>query len=258
MGEVIAVISQKGGDGETATAVNLGACLSAIKRRVLLVGIDPQCGLGKCFGISPGDARPGLIDVLRDGTPAGEVIYQVHPRLPRLDVIPANVDSMTEEAEFRDLLDDEFANFSSAIDQLRTSYDFIFIDCPPRLDMPTKAALMVADSYLVPIQCEFASMATVGGTLRGALEVKRMLNQKLAIFGFLLTMADRRARFAITVVREVRQYLKERVFRTIIPRDPRIAEAPHRQAPVITYDLECPGARAYIQLAREILGARIL
>lgn len=258
MGEVIAVVSQKGGVGKTATAVNLGACLSAIKRRVLLVGIDPQCGLSKSFGLGPNDTKPGLIDALRDGAPAREAIYQVHPRLPRLDLIPANVGSMREEAEFRDLLDEEFAGFAKIIDQVKSEYDFIFIDCPPRLDMPTTAALMVADSYLVPIQCEYASMATVGGMLRAALEVKRRLNPKLAIFGFLLTMADRRARFAISVVREVRQYLKERVFRTIIPRDPRIAEVPHRQAPVITYDLECPGARAYIQLAREILGARIV
>jgi chromosome partitioning protein len=121
------------------------------------------------------------------------------------------------------------------------------------MDNPTYAALTAADSYLVPIQCEYASMGTVGRVLRAALEIKRLHNTKLAIFGFLLTMADKRAGFTIKVVQEVRQYLKERVFRTIVPRDPRLAEVPYRQAPVIAFDIQSPGAKAYIQLAREVL-----
>ncbi len=256
MGELIAVVSQKGGVGKTATAVNLGACLSAIKRTVLLIGVDPQCGLAKSFGLGRGDTKPGLIDILRDGVSPARATYRVNPRLPRLDIIPTNVVSMAEEALFRDILENNVTSFGAVLNRVRASYDFVFIDCPPRLDMPTKAALMVADSYLMPIQCEYAAIATVGNVLRAAVEVKRLHNPRLGIFGFLLTMADRRAKFSIQVVREVRQYLKERVFRTIIPRDPRIAEVPYRQAPVITYDLECPGARAYVQLAREILGVK--
>ena len=253
MRQVIAIVSQKGGVGKTATTVNLGACLSAIKRKVLMIGMDPQGGLGKCFGIEPSDGHPGLLDVLRDGTPTSEVIYPVHPRLPRLDMVPANVKSSSEESLFQDIIGNNLGLLVHVLEQVKPKYDFIFIDCPSRLDSPTQAALTVADSYLVPVQCEYASMGTVGRVLRAALEVKRMANMNLGIFGFLLTMADKRARFTIKVVQEVRRYLKDKVFRTIVPRDPSLAEVPDRQAPVIVYDIESPGAKAYIRLAREIL-----
>lgn len=257
MGQVIAIISQKGGVGKTSTAVNLGACLSAIKRKVLLIGMDPQCGLAKCFGFESSDSQQGLYEFLRDGLQMTDIIYRVNPRLPRLDMIPINIKSSWEESRFVELLDKNPGTLAQAIARMRSVYDFIFLDCPSRLDSPAAAALSVADSYLVPIQCEYASMGTMGRVLRMALEVKRRNNPQLGIFGFLLTMADKRANFTIKVIQEVRQYFKDRVFRAIIPRDPRLAEVPHRQEPIIAYDMECPGAKAYIQLAREILGAGI-
>lgn len=254
MGQLIAIVSQKGGVGKTSTAVNLGACLSAIKRKVLLVGLDPQCGLAKSFGIEDDAVKAGLFDVLRDGMHVSRAICGVHPRLPRLEILPANIRTMTDEATYMNYLDRDLALLSRVLKELKSKYDFIFLDCPPRLDNPTFAALAASDSYLVPIQCEYASMGTVGRVLRAALEVKRLHNSKLGIFGFLITMADKRSGFTVKVVQEVRQYLKERVFRTIIPRDPRLAEVPYRRAPVIAYDMQSPGARAYVQLAREILG----
>ena len=254
MGQLIAIVSQKGGAGKTSTAVNLGACLSAIKRKVLLVGLDPQCGLTKCFGIEPGDAPVGLLDLLKDGADASQAVCPIHTRLPRLFVIPENLKNAEDERVLCDLLETNPGRFSRVMDRLRSEYDFIFLDCPPRLDHPTFAALTVADSYMIPIQCEYASMGTMGRVLRAALEAKRRYNSKLGIFGFLLTMADKRAEFTVKVVQEVRQYLKERVFRTIIPRDPRLAEVPFRQEPIIAYDQQSPGAKAYIQLAREVLG----
>jgi chromosome partitioning protein len=163
---------------------------------------------------------------------------------------------VTENVQFPRLLEKKLAGLVSLMALFRRSYDFIFLDSPSRLDSPTSVALAVADSYLVPILCEYASLGTIGNVLRAALEVRKDHNSMLKIFGCLLTMADRRARFSINVVREVRQYLKGHVFRTIIPRDPRVAEVPYRQAPVIVYDIESPGAKAYIRLAREILGER--
>lgn len=253
MGRVIAIVSQKGGVGKTSTAVNLGACLSALKRRVLLIELDPQCGLAKCFGLDTGDVRAGLLDVLKDSVSPAHVVYPAHSRLPRLSVVPSNVRTVSEEIQYIQVLEQDPAALARLLDGFKASYDFIFLDTPPRLDNPTYAALAAVDSYLVPIQCEYASMGTVGRVLRAALEIKSLYNNKLGIFGFLLTMADKKANFTVKVVQEVRQYLKNHVFRTMIPRDPRLAEVPFRQEPVIAFDMESPGARAYIQLAREIV-----
>lgn len=258
MGQLIAIVSQKGGVGKTSTAVNLGACLSAIKRKVLLLELDPQCGLAKCFGLdAPEVGGRGLLDLLRDSASPADVVVRVHPRLPRLSVIPANIGTIAQETEYLHLLENDVNALPRIFEQLRSSYDFIFVDTPPRLDNPTYAALAAVDSYMVPIQCEYASLATVGRVLRAALEAKRLHNTQLGIFGFVLTMADKKASFTVKVVQEVRQYLKHHVFRTIIPRDPRLAEVPFRRAPIIAYDIESRGAKAYIQLAREILAAQV-
>ncbi len=254
MGQVIAIVSQKGGVGKTSTAVNLGACISALKKTVLLVELDSQCGLAKCLGLDGPEIATGILEAIRDGTARGDVIFPAHPRLPRLDVIPANIRSLADETLYMSLLQRDFSTLRRFLLQVKDLYDYIFIDCPPRLDNPTYAALVAADAYLVPIQTEYACIATVGKVLKAALEVRRLHNTRLGIFGFLLTMADKRAGFTLKVVQEVRQYLKGHVFRTIIPRDPKLAEVPERREPVIAYDMQSIGARAYVQLAREVLG----
>jgi chromosome partitioning protein len=253
MGQVIAIVSQKGGVGKTSTAVNLGACISALKKKVLLVELDSQCGLAKCLGLDGPEIEAGILEAITDGSSRSDLIIPAHPRLPRLDVIPANIRSLADETNYMSLLQRDFGVLKRLLSDLRDSYDYVFIDCPPRLDNPTYAALIASDSYLVPIQCEYACIATIGKVLKAALEVRRLLNTRLGIFGFLLTMADKRAGFTIKVVQEVRQYLKGHVFRTIIPRDPKLAEVPERREPVIAYDMQSIGARAYVQLAREVL-----
>jgi chromosome partitioning protein len=258
MGQVIAIVSQKGGVGKTTTAINLGACLSAIQRKVLLVGLDPQGGLARCFGLSGGGNSPGMLQALTGSADIGDVIYRVHPRLPRLDLIPVSVASVSDDMRFARLVEEKYQVLHDLLELLQPTYDFIFLDTPSRLDSPTSVALSMADSYLLPIQCQYAAQAGVGNVLRSALELKKGVNPRLRIFGCLITMADRRAAFSLKIVREVRQYLKSHVFRTIIPHDPRVAEIPYRHAPVIAYDMECPGSKAYIRLAREILGERLL
>jgi chromosome partitioning protein len=253
MGQLIAIISQKGGVGKTSTAVNLGACLSATKRRVLLVGMDPQCGLAQCFGLEGSSDSLGMFSVIKGEKSITEVIHQTHKRLPKLDMAPCNISSASEEIEYLNMLQENPAILVDLMDEIRPHYDYIFIDCPPRLDSPTQCALTAADSYIVPVQCEYASVGTVGAVLRAALEVKRLRNPGLGIYGFLITMADKRASFTLRVINEIRQYLKDRVFKTIIPRDPKLAEVPIRQAPIIAYERNTVGAKAYIQLSREIL-----
>jgi chromosome partitioning protein len=258
MGQVIAIVSQKGGVGKTATAVNLGACLSAMRKKVLLVGLDPQGGLARCFGLAGAGIPPGLLHVLRGEAVLGDVVYRVHPRLPRLDLTPSGVASVADDMRFSRLLEETAPVLREFVGLARQAYDFVFLDTPSRLDSPTSVALSVADSYLLPIQCQYAAQAGVGNVLRSALEIKKTSNPRLRIFGCLITMADRRAAFSLRIVREVREYLKAHVFRTIIPHDPRVAETPFRHAPVIAYDMESPGAKAYVRLAREVLGERIL
>lgn len=253
MGQLVAIISQKGGVGKTSTAVNLGACLSAIKRRVLLVGMDPQCGLAQSFGLDISSGADGMFSAIKGNVRMDRIIHQTNRRLPRLDMAPCNISSAAEEIEYLNALQANPSILTELLNDLRPHYDYIFIDCPPRLDSPTQSALIAADSYMVPVQCEYASVGTVGAVLRSALEVKRLKNPGLGIFGFLITMADKRASFTFGVIKEIRQYLKERVFKTIIPRDSKLAEVPVRQSPIIAYDRNSVGARAYIQLAREIL-----
>jgi chromosome partitioning protein len=221
------------------------------------VGLDPQGGLARCFGLGGAENSPGLLHVLKGSALGAEVIYGVHPRLPRLDLIPVGVASVSDDLKFAEIVTEKSEVLLDLLEFLRPAYDFIFLDTPSRLDSPTSIALSMADSYLLPIQCQYSAQASVGNVLRSALALKKSINPRLRIFGCLITMADNRATFSLKIVREIRDYMKSHVFRTIIPQDPRVAESPYRHAPVIAYDMECPGAKAYIRLAREILGERL-
>ena len=247
---LIAVANQKGGVGKTTTAINLATALAACDERVLIVDLDPQGNASTGFGIDRSARHAGSYQVLSDGIPlAGAVIPTL---VPGLSIVPASVELVGAELELVDAVRREYRLRDGLCGQVDT-FDYVLIDCPPALGLLTLNALVAAETVLVPLQCEFFALEGLSHLMRTIDRVGTGLNAGLAIEGLVLTMYDRRNKLCRIVEQDVRDYFGDTVYRTVIPRNVRVSEAPSHGKPVLLYDMACQGAQAYIRLAAEVL-----
>ena len=250
MGKVIAVANQKGGVGKTTTAVNLASSLAATEHPTLLIDFDPQANCSSGIGIDPRTVAASTYEVLIGDTSLDDAVHSTE--MPFLDVVPSHINLVGAEIEMIDVMDRERI-LKNALVQVRKKYDFIVIDCPPSLGLLTLNSLTAADAVLIPVQAEYFALEGLGQLLNTIKIVRQHLNPELEIEGVLLTMFDTRLRLSNQVAAEVRRYFGDKVFKTIIPRNVRLSEAPSFGKPVILYDATSVGARNYISLAKEII-----
>jgi chromosome partitioning protein len=251
MGRVIAIANQKGGVGKTTTAVNVAASLAAAERATLLVDGDPQANATSGIGARPEDIRFTLYDCLLNDVPLEEaVIHEVG--FPRLDLVPATQDLVGAELELVGHPGRE-SMMRRTLAALRDRYEFVLIDCPPSLGLLTLNMLTAADSVLIPIQCEYYALEGLSQLLNTVRLVQQNFNPSLAIEGVLLTMYDARLNLSRQVGAEAKEYFGPKVYRTVIPRNVRLAEAPSFGKPIILYDVQSVGAKSYLSLAQEVM-----
>jgi chromosome partitioning protein len=248
MTQILAIANQKGGVGKTTTAINVGAALAALERRVLLVDADPQGNATRGLGAEA--SPPHLYHVLVDGVPAAEAIRP--SGFPNLDLLPADRDLVGVEVEFvgRDGWE---RLLGEALAPVAGDYDTVLLDCPPSLGHLTIAALTAADGLLVPLQCEYYALEGVSELVSTVRRVQAGLNPRLQIHGVLLTMYDDRTNLSRDVADEIRRHFGDKVYESVIPRNVRLAEAPSHGVPVLQYDIRCRGAEASLAAAREML-----
>jgi len=248
LGKIFVVANQKGGVGKTTTAVNLGAYLAEKGKQVLLVDFDPQANLSSAVGADT--SRPGVYELIT-GQAEFEGVLQ-STTVDGLVIMPSSINLTGATVE---LIDHDRREYflKEALSQAQARFDFVFIDCPPSLGVLTLNGLVAAKYVLIPLQCEYFALEGLALLLKTISQVQKSLNPQLEIGGILFTMYDRRTRLAHEVVQEVTGYFKDRVFRTIIPRNVRISEAPSFSKPISQYDRECIGAKSYQSLAEEVL-----
>lgn len=251
MSKVIAIANQKGGVGKTTTAVNLGACLAVAECPTLVVDADPQGNATSGFGIERRGLKGSVYEAMLEARPLDEVIVrQVH--LPYLDVVPAGQDLLGAEIEIVDRANRELI-LREMLAPVRGRYAYVLVDCPPSLGLLTVNTLAAADAVLIPIQCEYYALEGLSQLLNTVRIVQKNLNPRLQIEGVLLTMFDGRLKLSQQVAAEAKEYFGEKVFRTAIPRNVRLAEAPSFGKPIVLYDVVSSGARSYLSLARELI-----
>ena len=250
MGKIIAIANQKGGVGKTTTAINLAASLGVLEHKTLIIDADPQANSSSGLGIEPRKVTKSIYEVMIGNISVNDAI--VHTEVPNLDIIPAHIDLVGAELEMIDMENRE-SMMKNAITSIKDNYEFIFIDCAPSLGLITVNALTVADTVLIPVQCEYFALEGLGKLLNTIKIVQANLNTELGIEGILLTMYDHRLRLGNQVFEDVRTHFKGLVFNTVVYRNVRLSEAPSYGKPVILYDAASKGALNYLNLAREIL-----
>ena len=249
MARTIAIANQKGGVGKTTTAVNLCACLAALKKKVLLVDCDPQGNATSGFGINKSELEATVYDVLINNKDIHEAIKATEYKV---DLLPSNIELAGAEIELVAAISRE-TRLKKALSPVLEEYDYIFIDCPPSLGLLTLNSLAAADSVLMPIQCEFYALEGVSQLMNTIQLIQNNLNPDLKIEGVLMTMYDARTNLSMQVVHEVRKNFGDAVYKAMIPRNVRLSEAPSYGEPIIVYDGKSKGAEEYMNLAKEVI-----
>lgn len=250
MGRIIAVANQKGGVGKTTTAINLSSCLASLGKKVLAIDMDPQGNMTSGLGIDKNEVEYTVYELILGQVGIEKVICK--DALENLDVLPTNINLSAAEIELIGVEEKEFI-IRKEVDKVKKNYDFIVIDCPPSLSMLTINAMTTADSVLVPIQCEYYALEGLSQLIYTIDLVKERLNPELKIEGVVFTMYDARTNLSLQVVENVKDNLQQTIYKTIIPRNIRLAEAPSHGLPINLYDPKSSGAESYMLLAEEVI-----
>lgn len=250
MSRIIAIANQKGGVGKTTTAINLSACLGSLNKKVLAIDMDPQGNMTSGLGLNKDEVENTVYDLILGEASVEDCICK--DVVDNVDIIPTDINLSAAEVELIGTENKEYI-IRDSVEKIRNNYDYIIIDCPPSLSMLTINAMTTADTVLVPIQCEYYALEGLSQLIRTIELVKERLNEKLEMEGVVFTMYDARTNLSLQVVENVKDNLKQTVYKTIIPRNIRLAEAPSHGLPIHLYDPKSTGAESYMLLAEEVI-----